>query len=91
MSVSDITALNNLPVVLPHRGSGYREQHDGESDGPVNPPIKMQWGGRPVHSFQTLLADLGTLARDTIVTAITPDHELTVFTRPTPIQPGPSS
>jgi hypothetical protein len=42
--------------------------------------------GRPVHSFQTLLADLGTLARNTIVTAITPDHELTVFTRPTPIQ-----
>lgn len=42
--------------------------------------------GMPVHSFQTLLADLGTLARNTIVTAIAPDHELTVFTRPTPIQ-----
>jgi len=42
--------------------------------------------GMPVHSFQTLLADLGTLARNTIVTAITPDHELTVVTRPTPIQ-----
>jgi transposase len=42
--------------------------------------------GMPVHSFQTLLADLGTLARNTIVTAITPDHELTVFTRPTPVQ-----
>jgi hypothetical protein len=42
--------------------------------------------GMPVHSFRTLLADLGTLARNTIVTAITPDHELTVFTRPTPVQ-----
>jgi transposase len=42
--------------------------------------------GMPVHSFQTLLADLGTLARNTIVTAITPNHELTVFTRPTPVQ-----
>jgi transposase len=42
--------------------------------------------GMPVHSFQTLLADLGTLARNTIVTAITPDHKLTVFTRPTPVQ-----
>jgi transposase len=42
--------------------------------------------GMPVHSFQTLLADLGTLARNTIVTAITPDHELAVFTRPTPVQ-----
>jgi transposase len=42
--------------------------------------------GMPVHSFQTLLADLGTLARNTIVTAITPDHELTVVTRPTPVQ-----
>lgn len=42
--------------------------------------------GMPVHSFQTLLADLGTLARNTIVTAITADHKLTVFTRPTPVQ-----
>jgi hypothetical protein len=42
--------------------------------------------GMPVHSFQTLLADLRTLARNTIVTAITPGHELTVFTRPTPVQ-----
>jgi hypothetical protein len=42
--------------------------------------------GLPVHSFQTLLADLGTLARNTLITAITPDHPLTVFTRPTPVQ-----
>ena len=42
--------------------------------------------GLPVHSFRTLMADLATLARNTIVTAITPNHPLTVLTRPTPIQ-----
>ncbi len=42
--------------------------------------------GLPVHSFQSLLADLATLARNTITTAITPHYPLTVLTRPTPIQ-----
>jgi len=42
--------------------------------------------GLPVHSFRTLLADLASLARNTIVTAITPDYPLTVLTRPTSIQ-----
>ncbi|MFL5254733.1 MAG: IS1634 family transposase [Rhodopila sp.] len=42
--------------------------------------------GLPVHSFRTLLADLATLARNTIMTAITPLHPLMVVTRPTPIQ-----
>jgi hypothetical protein len=42
--------------------------------------------GLPVHSFRSLLADLATLARNTITTAITPLHPLTVPTRPTPIQ-----
>ena len=42
--------------------------------------------GLPVHSFQSLLADLATLARNAIVTAITPDYPLTAMTRPTPIQ-----
>jgi transposase len=40
----------------------------------------------PVHSFRTLLADLATVARNTITTAITPNHLLTVATRPTAIQ-----
>jgi hypothetical protein len=40
----------------------------------------------PVHSFRSLLADLATLARNTITTAITPDYPLTVVTRPTAIQ-----
>jgi transposase len=42
--------------------------------------------GLPVHSFRTLLADLATLARNTIVTAINPLYPLTVVTRPTPVQ-----
>jgi len=42
--------------------------------------------GLPVHSFHSLLADLATLVRNTIVTAITPNYPLTVVTRPTPIQ-----
>jgi transposase len=42
--------------------------------------------GLPVHSFQTLLADLATLARNTLVTALAPDHPITVLTRPTSVQ-----
>jgi hypothetical protein len=42
--------------------------------------------GLPVHSFRTLLADLATLARNTIITAITPGYPLTVLTRPTRVQ-----
>jgi transposase len=42
--------------------------------------------GLPVHSFRTLLADLATLARNTIVTAINPLYPMAVVTRPTPVQ-----
>jgi hypothetical protein len=42
--------------------------------------------GLPVHSFRSLLADLATVARNTITTAITPLYPLTVLTRPTPVQ-----
>ncbi len=42
--------------------------------------------GLPVHSFHSLLADLATLARNTITTAITPNYPITVLTRPTPVQ-----
>jgi hypothetical protein len=42
--------------------------------------------GLPVHSFHSLLADLASLVRNTIITAITPNYPLTVLTRPTPIQ-----
>ncbi len=42
--------------------------------------------GLPVHSFHSLLGDLATLVRNTVITAITPNYPLTVLTRPTPIQ-----
>ncbi len=42
--------------------------------------------GLSVHSFRTLLADLATLARNTIVFAINPLYPMIVVTRPTPLQ-----
>ena len=42
--------------------------------------------GLPVHSFRTLLADLATLTRNTLVTALDPQHTLTLTARPTPLQ-----
>ena len=42
--------------------------------------------GLPVHSFRSLLADLATLARNTITTALTPNLPLVVLTRPTAVQ-----
>ncbi|HET7448001.1 MAG TPA: IS1634 family transposase [Methyloceanibacter sp.] len=42
--------------------------------------------GLPVHSFQSLLADLATLAKNTVTTALNPKHEFILYTRPTPIQ-----
>lgn len=42
--------------------------------------------GLPVHSFRTLLADLGTLARNTVVTAVAPDYPIAVITKPTAVQ-----
>jgi transposase len=47
---------------------------------------KLTPDGLPVHSFQTLLADLATMARNTVTTAITPNYPLTVVTRPTATQ-----
>jgi Transposase DDE domain len=42
--------------------------------------------GLPVHSFRTLLADLATLTRNTVVTAIAPALPFTVLARPTAVQ-----
>jgi transposase len=42
--------------------------------------------GLPVHSFRSLIADLATLARNTVVTAIAPNSPFTIVTRPTRIQ-----
>jgi hypothetical protein len=42
--------------------------------------------GLPVHSFRTLLADLATLTRNTLVTAIDPERSFTLTARPTALQ-----
>jgi hypothetical protein len=42
--------------------------------------------GLPVHSFHTLLADLATLTRNTLVTAIDPERSFTLSARPTALQ-----
>ena len=39
--------------------------------------------GLPVHSFQSLLADLGSMALDKIVTPLTDVYEITACTTPT--------
>jgi transposase len=42
--------------------------------------------GLPVHSFRTLLADLGTLAKNRVRLAGVPNSELDLLTLPTPLQ-----
>jgi hypothetical protein len=42
--------------------------------------------GLPVHSWHSLIADLATLARNTVTTAVAPDNPFTLVTRSTPIQ-----
>jgi transposase len=42
--------------------------------------------GLPVHSFQSLIADLATLAQNIATTALNQKHEFTLQTRPTTIQ-----
>jgi len=42
--------------------------------------------GLPIHSFRTLLDDLATLTRNTLVTAIAPRQPFTLAARPTPLQ-----
>ena len=42
--------------------------------------------GTPLHSFRTLLADLGTLAYNIAHTALNPAAKIIITTRPTPLQ-----
>jgi len=42
--------------------------------------------GRPVHSFRTLMADLGALCLNEVVAAANPNYALTMATRPTALQ-----
>ena len=42
--------------------------------------------GLPLHSFRTLLQDLGTLAYNVTHTALNPEAKIVITTRPTPLQ-----
>jgi hypothetical protein len=42
--------------------------------------------GEPVHSFHTLIADLGTLCLNEVTAANNPNYVLTMTTRATPLQ-----
>ena len=47
---------------------------------------KQAQDGLPLHSFRTLLKDLGTLAYNITHTALYPEAKITLTTRPTPLQ-----
>lgn len=47
---------------------------------------KQAEDGLPVHSFRTLLKDLGTLTYNITHTALNPEVKITLTTRPTPLQ-----
>jgi len=42
--------------------------------------------GLPVHSFQSMLADLATYSRIQVATALNENYVFTVYSRPTPTQ-----
>jgi hypothetical protein len=42
--------------------------------------------GQPVHSFHTLIADLGTLCLNEAIAVTNPNYALAMTTRPTPLQ-----
>jgi len=69
-------ALRESPVARAHRSpSALAKSATGRTP-----------DGAPVHSFQSLLADLATLARNTVVAANAPDRPFTLLTRPNPTQ-----
>jgi hypothetical protein len=47
---------------------------------------KQAQDGLPLHSFRTLLKDLGTLTYNITHTALNPEAKITLTTRPTPLQ-----
>jgi transposase len=47
---------------------------------------KQAEDGLPLHSFRTLLKDLGTLTLNITHTALNPEAKITLITRPTPLQ-----
>src|SRR5258707_12413022 len=70
------------PCALPSLPRPSAPKPPGASRPPASPN-----DGLPVHSFQSLLADLATYARIQATTALNDKYVFTLHTRPTPIQP----
>jgi hypothetical protein len=69
-------ALRTSPVAKAQRSdAAMRKQTTGHTA-----------DGLPVHSFQSLLAHLATLTRNTVTTALAPNRPFTIFARATPVQ-----
>jgi transposase len=58
-----------------------RSEHAKDKDA-----SKTAADGLPLHSFRTLLKDLGTLAYNVTHTSVSPNTKIVVTTRPTPVQ-----
>ena len=71
--------------------AAMRSSHRGTRGALPTPPRRKQTTGRtddglPVHSFQSLLADLATYSRIQATTALNDKYVFTLHTRPTPTQ-----
>ena len=71
-----VLALRKCPVAkAPRSSKAYAKE-----------TTKRTEDGLPVHSFQSLLKDLGTLCLNIATTTLNPNYPIAITTRPTPIQ-----
>jgi hypothetical protein len=74
--LDEASASRASPVV-----KAVRSEHAKAKDA-----SKLAEDGMPLHSFRTLLQDLGTLAYNVTHTALNPQAKIVLTTRPTPLQ-----
>jgi hypothetical protein len=74
--LDEASASRASPVLKAHR-SEHAKAKDAS---------KTADDGLPLHSFRTLLQDLGTLAYNVTHTPLNPEAKITLTTRPTPLQ-----
>jgi transposase len=74
--LQEATASRVSPVV-----KAIRSTHAKDKDA-----SKTAADGLPLHSFRTLLEDLGTLAYNVTYTHLNPEAKIVITTRPTPLQ-----
>jgi len=74
--LDEASASRASPVVKAHRSEHARNKDAS----------KLADDGLPLHSFRTLLQDLGTLAYNVTHTSLNPEAKIILTTRPTPLQ-----